>query len=62
VNLRALGPPVDSSESLLLRSGLGYVSIFGLSSLSLYYSLKKKKYHLFVIFISMHIKINKKLL
>jgi hypothetical protein len=35
------------------------VSFFGLSSLSLDYSLKNKKYHLLVIFISKHIKIKK---
>jgi hypothetical protein len=33
---------MDSSESLLSSSGLGSVSIFGLSSLSLDYALKKK--------------------
>jgi hypothetical protein len=52
---------VDSSESLLSSSGLGSVSVFGLSSLSLDYALKKKKYHLLVIFISKHIKIKKKI-
>jgi hypothetical protein len=46
---------VDSSESLLSSSGLGSVSIFGLSSLSLDYALKKKT-SLLVIFISKHIK------
>jgi hypothetical protein len=33
---------MDSSESMLLGSGLGYVLVFGLSSLTFDYALKKE--------------------
>jgi hypothetical protein len=53
---------VDASESLPSSSGLGSMSVFGLPSLSLDYTLKKEKKNIICLFIFISKHIYKKLL